>query len=344
MSVADKSVRTIADIARLAGVSKSTVSRALSDSPLISQQTKDRIQAIAREYKFQVHQPARRLSLKQSQTIAFVTKVDLKHLDFLMDPFHLEIQGAIVAALATYNHDLLVAHVEPDDFNWPHRYLDAGRVDGFILLNCSQKAKYIRILVDIQSPFIVWGVPLPQHSYCSVSGDDLTGGRLAVQHLIQSGRQRIAFLGGSSPDLEVQLRYRGYEMALQEAGRTVDPALVAYGDYTSKSGSEVIQRLRDQAPDLDAVFVNSDVMAIAAMRTLREQGCRIPEDVAVVGYDDISLAMHCDPPLTTIRQNIQEAGRLLVQNLMQYLETGIVTNVTMPVELVVRKSSVAQAF
>jgi DNA-binding LacI/PurR family transcriptional regulator len=339
MSVTDKPVRTIVDIARLAGVSKSTVSRALSDSPLISEQTRTQIQAIARAHNFQIHQPARRLSLKQSQTIAFVTKVDLKYRDFLMDPFHLEIQGAIAATLATYNYDLLVAHIEPDDFDWPHRYLDAGRVDGFILLNCSQKLKYIRTLADIQAPFIVWGVPLPQRSYCSVNGDNLTGGRLAVQHLIQLGRQRIAFLGGPSHDLETQLRYQGYETALQEAGRTIDPTLVAYGDYTSKSGAEAIQRLLEQAPNLDAVFVNSDVMAIAAMRTLREQGCRVPEDVAVVGYDDISLAMHCDPPLTTIRQNIQEAGRLLVQNLMQYLETRIVTNVTMPVELVVRKSS-----
>jgi DNA-binding LacI/PurR family transcriptional regulator len=339
MSVINKPARTIADIARLAGVSKSTVSRALSDSSLISEQTKTRIQAIAREHKFQIHQPARSLSMKRSQTIAFVTKVDLKHKDFLMDPFHLEIQGAIAATLATHNYDLLMAHIEPGDFDWPHRYLDAGRADGFILLNCSQKAKYIRTLVDVQAPFIVWGAPLPQYSYCSVNGDDLAGGRLATQHLIQSGRQRIAFLGGPSHDLEVQLRYRGYEMALKGAGRTVDPALVAYGDYTSKSGAEVIQRLRDQAPDLDAVFINSDVMALAAMRMLREQGCRVPEDVAVVGYDDISLAMHCDPPLTTIRQNIQEAGRLLVQNLIQYLETGIVTNVTMPVELIVRQSS-----
>ena len=339
MTASNNPVRTIADIARLAGVSKSTVSRALSDSSLISEQTRTRIQAIARENNFQIHQPARSLSLKQSHTIALVTKIDLKQKDFLMDPFHLEIQGAIAATLATYNYDLLVAHIESNDTDWPHRYLDAGRADGFILLNCAQKTQYVRILVELQAPFIVWGVPLPTHNYCSVNGDDLNGGRLAVQHLLQSGRRRIAFLGGPSHDLEVKLRYKGYETALREAGQPVDTTLVTYGDYTSKSGTKAMRCLLGQAPDLDAVFVNSDVMAIAAMRALREQGHHVPEDVAVVGYDDISLAAHCDPPLTTIRQNIQEAGKLLVQNLLQYLETGVVTNVTMPVKLVVRNSS-----
>jgi len=339
MTISNKPVKTIADIAQLAGVSKSTVSRALNDSPLISEETRTRIQAIARENHFQIHQAARRLSLKRSHTIAFITKVDLKHREFMMDPFHLEIQGAISAALATYNYDLLMAHIEPDDLDWPQRYLDTGRADGFILLNCSQKAQYVQTLLDLHAPFIVWGVPLSHHGFCSVNGDDFTGGRLAVQHLIQAGYQKIAFFGGPPNDLEIRARYEGYEAALQDAGRTLDPTLVTYGDFTSKSGAEGIQRLLNQVPDLDAVFVVSDMMAIAVMRTLREQGYRIPEDVAVVGYDDISLAMHCDPPLTTIRQNIREAGKMLVHNLIQYLDTGVVTNVTLPVELIVRKSS-----
>ncbi len=339
MNLTDKPVRTIADIARLAGVSKSTVSRALSDSPLISEQTKTRIQAIAREHNFQIHRAARNLSLKRSHTIAFVIPIDLETGYFVTDPFHLEILGAIAGALAVYNYDLLLVQIEIDDLTWPSRYLDAGRVDGFILLTCTKPTKHIQTLVEMQAPFIVWGVPLPHYTYCSVNGDDLAGARLAVQHLVQIGRKRIAFLGGSEGQLEVQLRYRGYETALQTAGQTLDPTLVTYGHYTSQSGSEAMQRLLEQAPDLDAVFVNSDLMAIAAVGTLRENGYRVPEDVAVVGYDDISLAAHCGPPLTTIRQNIREGGKLLVQHLMQYLQTGLVTNVTMPVELVIRKST-----
>jgi DNA-binding LacI/PurR family transcriptional regulator len=178
MTVNNRAVKTIADIARLAGVSKSTVSRALNDSPLISEKTRTQIQAIARENNFQIHEAARRLSLKQSHTIAFVTKVDLQHRDFMMDPFHLEIQGAIAAVLATHNYDLLMAHIEPGDLDWPQRYLDAGRADGFILLNCGQKAQYVQTMLDSQAPFIVWGIPLSHHSYCSVNGDNLTDGHL----------------------------------------------------------------------------------------------------------------------------------------------------------------------
>lgn len=335
-------VRTIADIAHLAGVSKSTVSRALSDSPLISQDTRTRIQAIARENSFQIHQPARSLSLRLSHTLAFVTYGGLKPKHFLSDPFQLEILGGISETLAAHHYDLLMAHIEAGDTDWPRRYLDAGRVDGFILLTCAQKEQCIRVLVEAQAPFIVWGVPLPNHAYCSVTGDNLLGGRLATEHLVQMNRRRIAFLGGSRDDLETQGRYQGYEIALRAAGYTLDAALVAYGDYSSESGDETMRRLLKQAPDLDAVFVNSDLMAIAALGVLRELGRRVPEEVAVVGYDDIPLAAHCGPPLTTIRQNIQEAGRLLAHNLVQYLETGIITNVTMPVELVVRESSGAQ--
>jgi DNA-binding LacI/PurR family transcriptional regulator len=118
-----------------------------------------------------------------------------------------------------------------------------------------------------------------------------------------------------------------------------DPGLVTYGDFSNTSGAEGMRRLMAQAPDLDAVFVNSDLMAIAAMKELREMGKRIPEDVAVVGYDNLTLTEQCTPPLTTVDQNIHLSGRLLAQNLLQFLQTRIVTHVSVPVELVVRQSS-----
>ena len=125
---------------------------------------------------------------------------------------------------------------------------------------------------------------------------------------------------------------------LHEAGRDVDQELVGYGDYSDTSGAAVMRTLLERAPDLDAVFVNSDLMAIAAMGVIREEGCCVPNDVAVVGYDDLSIAAHSNPPLTTVRQNVPEAGRLLARNLVEYLQTGMVANVTVPVELVVRQS------
>jgi DNA-binding LacI/PurR family transcriptional regulator len=334
----EKPVKTIADIARLAGVSKSTVSRALNDSPLIGEETKERIRALARRHNFRINVPARQLSLRQSHTIAFVTHA--VHKDFsVADLFGLEIMGGVSSGLSANGYDMLVVHVNPREIEWAHNYLDTGRVDGFILLTSTRKSDHIQALVEMGAPFIAWGPPKPGLSHCSVTGDNINGGKLATEHLIRSGRERIAFLGGPPDELEVQHRFKGYEVALQEAGKSIDSALLAYGDFTDISGAVAMRSLLEQAPDLDAVFVNSDLMAIEAMNVIREQGWRVPEDIAVVGYDDLSIAAHCNPPLTTIRQNIPLAGRLLAQNLLQHLETGVVTNTSIPVELIIRRSA-----
>jgi len=333
-----KSVRTIADIARLAGVSKSTVSRALNDSPLIGEETKARIRALAREHNFQINAPARRLSMRQSRTIAFVTHA--YHKDFsVADLFGLEIMGGISIGLASREYDLLVIHVDPNDTKWAHQYYDTGRVDGFILMTATRKQTHVKALLELGAPFIIWGVPQPKQKCCSVTGDNVTGGRLATEHLLALGKQRIGFIGGPSYELEVQHRLAGYEDAMNEAGREIDQILIEYGDFSNTSGADAIRRLLKKAPEIDGVFVNSDLMAIAAMDAIREEGRRVPEDIAVVGYDDLSISEHSNPPLTTIRQNIPLAGKLLAQNLIEYLQTGMMTNVSIPVELIVRKSA-----
>jgi DNA-binding LacI/PurR family transcriptional regulator len=329
---------TIADIARVAGVSKSTVSRALNDSPLIGAETKHRIREVARQHDFQMNDAARRLSLKQSHAVALVT-YEYKAEFSVPDAFMLEIMSGISTGLHANGFDLLVIQVAPSDTDWARRYLESGRVDGFIMLSGSCTPDHIGTLVDMQAPFIIWGVPPGMHEYCSVSGDSFAGGRIATEHLLRSGRTRVAFLGGPVKAREVQDRYHGYEAALAAATIPVDPELVAHADYSDVSAGAVMRELLERAPDLDAVFVNSDLMALAAIRSIREHGKRVPEDVAVVGYDDISLAQHSDPPLTTIRQNAPLAGRLLAQNLIQHLQTGVVTGVTIPAELVVRKSA-----
>lgn len=332
------SVKTIADIARLAGVSKSTVSRALNDSPLIGEETKARIRSIARQYNFQINAPARRLSMQESRTIAFVTHAYHKEFS-VADLFGLEIMGGISNGLAKQGYDMLVIHVDPQDTKWAHQYFDTGRVDGFILMTSSRKQSHMKALMEIGAPFIIWGVPQPNQKYCSVTGDNFNGGKLATEHLLSLERRKIGFIGGPDYEMEVQHRLNGYKSALQAAGKTVESELIEYGDFSNTSGAEAMKRLLKQSPDIDAVFVNSDLMAIAAMDVIRENGKRVPEDIAVVGYDDLSIAEHSHPPLTTIRQNIPLAGKLLSQNLIQYLESGMVTNVSIPVELIVRESA-----
>ena len=334
-----KSAQTIADIARLAGVSKSTVSRALSDSPLICEETKERIRGITKDQHFQINFPARRLSKKESNTIAFVTHGHHKEFSFA-DLFTLEILSSISRVLAESGYDLLMVQVDPMACcDWSTDYLDTGRADGFILMTSTRKNAHIKSLLEMKSPFIVWGVPLPGHSYPSVTGDNFTGGKLAVEHFVRSGRRKIAFLGGPAEELEVQRRYDGYAAALKDAGLEVVQKRVGYGDFSTESSAATMRQLLEGSPDLDAVFVNSDLMAMSAMDVLRASGRRVPEDVAVIGYDDLSIAEHSNPPLTTIRQNIPMAGRMLAENLIKYLETQTVTNVTIPVELSVRKSA-----
>ncbi|MEZ4592866.1 MAG: LacI family DNA-binding transcriptional regulator [Chloroflexota bacterium] len=337
--MSEKPVQTIKDIAQLANVSKSTVSRALNNSPLISQQTRERIQAIAREHNFRINAPARNLSLRQSRTIAFVTP---DHGPDFFEPeslFSFEILGGIGSGLRALGYDLLIVHANSRDNTWANAYFNSARVDGFIVMSSHTSQALVKKLIGLNAPFIAWGVPLPNFRYCTVAGDNITGGSLATQHLIQSGRQRIAFIGGPPKDLTVQHRFQGYQNALQAAGRSVNPQNVVYGDYSYASGAAAMQRLLAQTPNLDAVFANSDLMAIAAIKVITESGQRVPEDVAVVGYDDVSIAQYNNLPLTTIRQNISLAGRLLAQNLVQYIQTGVVTNVSTPVELVIRESA-----
>ena len=334
-----KSAQTIADIARLAGVSKSTVSRALSDSPLICEETKERIRGITKDQHFQINFPARRLSKKESNTIAFVTHGHHKEFSFA-DLFTLEILSSISRVLAESGYDLLMVQVDPMACcDWSADYLDTGRADGFILMTSTRKNAHIKSLLEMGSPFIVWGVPLPGHSYPSVTGDNFTGGKLAVEHFVRSGRRKIAFLGGPAEELEVQRRYDGYAAAMKDAGLEVVQKRVRYGDFSTESSAATMRQLLEGSPDLDAVFVNSDLMAMSAMDVLRAKGRRVPEDVAVIGYDNLSIAEVANPPLTTVSQNLPQAGRLLAQNLIQYLRTGVVTNVVVPVNLEVRKSA-----
>jgi DNA-binding LacI/PurR family transcriptional regulator len=338
--MAEKTVQTLADIARLANVSTSTVSRALNDSPLLNPETKERIQAIAREQHFRVNIPARNLRLRQSRTIAYISPACIPEYYCAEDLFGMAMMSSIEEGLRGLRYDLLIAFVEARGAAWARDYLDSGRADGFILSHFSLKPAEFKKLVEAGVPFITWGAPVLQLNYCSVTGDNLNGGLLATQYLIRAGRQRIAFLGGPTLDSQtVQNRFQGYENALQAAGRAVDPRRVIYGDYSYESGVTGMRQLLEQSPDLDAVFAVSDLMAIGAIRAAQESGRRVPEDIGVVGYDDLSIAMYNNLPLTTIRQNIPLAGRLLAQNLIQHIQTGIVTNVITPVELVVRKSA-----
>jgi DNA-binding LacI/PurR family transcriptional regulator len=331
-----KKLKSIDDIARLAGVSKSTVSRALNDSPLVGADTKARIVAIAKDHDFKPSAIARNLSTRKSRTIAFVNCAFLKHEAGLSDLFSIEIIGGIASGLYELGYDMLLANINPGDKDWIPAYLDSGKVDGFILMTSESKRDHVELLMASGAPFIAWGFGAGR--YCSVSGDDFRGGRLAAGRFLSAGRKRIGFVGGPRIEIEVKERYRGLCEQLRDAGLEPKPP-ASFCDYSEHGAERETAALLKREPGLDAVFAAGDQMAIAAMRAIAATGRRVPDDVAVIGYDDLTIASYVTPSLTTVSQNVPGAGKILARDLVAYLEKGVVSTTTVPVRLVARESA-----
>ena len=287
---------------------------------------------------FEPNAAAQQLSLQRSNVIALLTP-PYKSDTGMADAFMLELMGGITDGLVSNGYDLLVARVHSDDTDWVRRYYDSGRVDGFIATAATCKPGVLRKLAEAGAPLIVWGASHEAATHCSVLGDNLTGGRLATAHLIERGRRRIGFLGGPAQDPQVRDRLRGYEAALAEAGIAVDSALVVHVEWGGAGAdpTESIATLLDY--EVDAIFANSDLLAAAALADVRGRGLQVPEDVAIVGYDDSTLARSTSPPLTSVSQNGPLAGRTLATTLIEHLKTGVVMTATLPAKLVVREST-----
>ncbi len=333
MSETDIRIQKMSDIARLADVSTATVSRALRDSPLINPETKARIQAIAKAHNYKINQSARNLRLKRSQTIAVVIPIDSSTKRLISDPFYLELIGSIADTVSDMGYSLLLpkAHASQE---WYEDLLRDGRADGLIIVGRKTPEEHA-MLERLQFPFVVWGPVLAGQSYCSVGSDSVKSAYKAVKHLAQIGRKRIAFLGGYQTSPEEDLRFQGYQQALQEADLPVDPKLSTDTLFTAQSGYEATKHLLSQG-GVDGIFANSDVLAISAIEALRDEGLDVPNKVSVVGYDDLSLASHYN--LTTIRQNIIKGGQLLVNCLLRRIAGESVPSTVLSTKLVIRKS------
>jgi DNA-binding LacI/PurR family transcriptional regulator len=237
-------------------------------------------------------------------------------------------------------YELLMVMPSEEDSDFARRYLASGRADGFIVLSPSCTPERLRQLVESGAPFVVWGRHAGGTQFSSVTGDNVGGGRVATEYLLETGRRRIAFVGGPEWAPEIQDRRCGYEQALAAAGVGIDDALIVHTPWADaeRNAAAAVAQLLDEG-EIDAVVTNSDRYAIGAIDAVRSRRLSVPEDVAVVGYDDVAIAAFASPPLTTIRQDGALAGRLLARTLVQQLQTGAVTDVVMPAELVVRESA-----
>jgi DNA-binding LacI/PurR family transcriptional regulator len=324
------------DIARMAGVSASTVSRALSGSPLIPEATRTRITELARSLNYRVNVGAANLRKRDVQTVGVIFLGD--SLQMISDPFLLSILGTVADALDERGMSLLLSRMHGESQHLMGTLVESGQVAGLIVIGQLTWHEHLNALARQGLPMAVWGAALPDALYPVVGGDNAHGGYLATRHLIGQGCRRIAFFGDTSHP-EAGLRYQGYARALAEAGLPLDPRLLQSFLFGDTRIRQVIDGWLDQQLAFDAIFASSDVTAISIMGALRERGVAVPEQVRLVGYDDIALAEHVHPPLSTVRQPTQEAGRALVELLFEALAGQPRRTVLLPTHLIERESS-----
>ena len=328
----------MADVAALAGVSVSTVSRALAGSGLVPEAKRAEILGIAQAHGYVVNQQARSLRLRRTQTIGVVIPLGREASQRISDPFFSEMLGLLADSLTERGFSVLLSKLNTSDRHWLDKLITGGRSDGLVIIGQSDQHEVINEAAHSYLPMVVWGGHMTGQIYCSVGTDNVGGGRLATEHLLSRGRKRILFLGNPQGP-EVQQRYRGYQLALEARGLPVDPALLASAHLTVEMAYEAIREAIDNGLMFDAVFAASDVIAIAAIQALSAAGRRVPDDVAVVGYDDVALAVHANPPLTTVKQDLHTGARLLTDLLLRRIAGDNTPSATMPTQLIIRQSS-----
>lgn len=330
-------VTSLQDLADIAGVSRATASRALNDSPLISEKTKRKIRRLAEKHNYTLNRQARDFRLRRTSVVSVVFMLDVKSEQHMSDPFFLEMLGGIADALADHDYDLLLAHAPVPDV----LKLREGRVirysDGVIFVGQGEQHEALNKLAAETTPVVAWGGHVEDKEYVLVGSDNEGGGYSATHHLLKLGRRRIAFFGNTRYP-EIAARHRGYTKALAEYNVSVDPKLTIDVPADMGHAREVARDALGSSGHFEAVVCASDVMALAAISTFTEMGYSVPEDIAVVGYDDILLAAYSSPPLTTVRQNIRRGGQVLVESLLGLINGDAVSDTKLPSELIVRQS------
>ncbi len=330
------------DIAYRAGVSQATVSRALRGSPLVSEETRKRVLAIAKELNYKVDKNASNLRRQHSVTLALLLFEDPTSDDSMINPFFLSMLGSITHACAKRGYDLLISFQQLSQ-DWHADYQDTHKADGLILLGYGDyltARSRLEHLVDQGTHFVRWGAVVDDQRDISVGCDNVQGGRAIVEHLLAQGRRRIGYIGHASAHFpEFFDRYRGYCEALRAAGLEPDEALLVDAvDSTEVVGYNAACELVDRQVGFDALFAASDLQAMGAMRALADRGLAVPEQVAVVGFDDIPMARFANPPLTTVAQDTKRAGEVLVDTLLKIIKGEPAQSTLMPALPVIRRS------
>lgn len=326
----------MADLARMAGVSTSTVSRALSASPLIPEATRERIIELARSLNYQVNVGAANLRKQSVQTVGAVMLGD--SMQAISDPFILSLIGSVADALDAQGRNVLLTRLSDQRQGLMQSMVSGRQVSGLVVIGQLTWHMHLNRLAMNGVHMAVWGANLPDAIYPLVGGDNQQGGYLATSHLLARGCKRIVFLGDVNHP-EIAFRHAGYLRAHAEAGLLPDPQLqvpVLFGESRLRA---IVDDWLAQGRAFDSVFANSDVAAIVVMSALRARGVQVPCDVKVVGYDDIEMSSHVHPTLTSVRQPTLLAGQTLVTLLGESQQGLPRRSVVLPTELIERESS-----
>ncbi|MER5882739.1 LacI family DNA-binding transcriptional regulator [Streptomyces sp. NPDC001941] len=329
---------TLEEVAARAGVGRGTASRVINGSPRVSERTRAAVEAAVAELGYVPNRAARTLAANRADALALV--VPEPETRFFAEPYFSDIVRGVGAALADTEMQLLLTLAGNDrERRRLAQYLASHRVDGVLLVSVHADDPLPELLVELGIPVVVSGRRSAEEPLPSVDSDNLAGARSAVAHLAARGRTRIATITGRMDVYGARCRLDGYREALTTEG--LAPDRVAEGDFTEAGGRRAMTELLARWPDLDAVFAASDVMAAGARRVLRESGRRIPDDVALVGFDDSAIARHMDPALTSVRQPIEEMGRAMTGVLLREISRPSDTppSLVLPTRLVVRDSS-----
>jgi DNA-binding LacI/PurR family transcriptional regulator len=339
-----KAKATSFDIAHAAGVSQSTVSRALSNSPLVNRETRDKIHAIAKQLNYKVDKNASNLRKQRSNTIALLLFEDPSTDDSQINPFFISMLGSITKACAAANYDLLVSFQNLND-DWHAEFEDTHKADGLILLGYGDYLDYeakINQLREQSTHFVRWGATDPKYPGISIGSNNFQGGYLVAEHLIQQGRRRFAFIGeAGSHAPEFLARFNGVRHALEHY-QLMDEFVGQFDAiFTMEAGCEAAQLLFEESLYPDAIVCASDLIALGVIQAMRQKGLACPADIAVTGFDNIPVSSFTQPALTTVQQDTKTAGITLVEQLLKQINGKASSDTLIPASLVIRDSSTA---
>ncbi|WP_330177396.1 LacI family transcriptional regulator [Streptomyces sp. NBC_01498] len=331
---------TLEAVAQLAGVGRGTVSRVVNGSPGVSAKARAAVETAIAKLNYIPNPAARSLVTSRTDCVALVIPESESRL--AAEPYFSAVIRGVSAELDDTEMQLLLILVrDRRELDRLTRFAAARRVDGVLLVSIHDDDPLPGLLEEMRMPTVLAGRRSPDESLSHVHSDNVGGAAAAVRHLLDAGRGTIATITGPL-DMDVgNSRLRGWREALAARGTAVDERLVAVADFTEEGGRKAMGDLLDRVPGIDAVFAASDVMAVGALTELRERGRRVPEDVAVIGFDDSVIARHTTPALTSVRQPIEAIGRSITRLLLEEIAEPATERrqVLLPTTLVVRDSA-----